>query len=133
MWNRHFWPNAIEVVHFPEFDSVKMSGESSLNLVTMLGFFHGDDMLGGSEVMVRCLDWKPLIGIDGNAVVLQACHRIAGHRAGISHHQCQTPRFSPPTKFPLLSVPIEKDFGEPTAVIISVAEEKNSFHRWCFV
>ena len=77
MGNRHFRPDAIEVVHLPEFDSFKMSRESSLNLVTMLGFFHGDDMLGGIEIMVRCLDWQTLVGINGYSVVVQSGDGVA--------------------------------------------------------
>ena len=96
-------------------------------------WYTGRAWIGGSKVMVRRTLWKPLVVIDRNAMMCETSNREVRHESGIGENKMESPGFSLPLQASFLSVPIEEDFGEPTAVIISITEERNSFHHWCFV
>jgi hypothetical protein len=51
------------------------------------------------------------------------------HEPRIGKNEMESSGFGLPPQASFFGVPVEKDFGKSTAVIVPVAQEKDSFHR----
>jgi hypothetical protein len=93
----------------------------------MFGLFHSDHMIRGRQIGLREPQRKALVSIVVDPPFLQTVEGMARDGTVVAAVECEAARVGNPLQSALLGLPVEEYLGESATIIVTGAEEEDTF------